>query len=436
MRYIAIFLLALLPLQVFAVNGATSQLLVGRNVGSGGTAATTNLILSRVANPGTQTASSTVGALATGGQFSHLVAYVDAAPGGSASWTVTLEDNTFLTNLTCVITSANTSCGDDVDSYLANASTNLSVQFTANNAPVATFLYFSIKFSPTTNNQTVMLFASGGNNLSGTLENYTPVASALAPQVTEQTQTNLLPEGGTFSNLVVGLNSAPSPGNYTFTVRNFSAAATSTLTCNNAAASLGCSDTTHTYATSSPAAGVAGDLVDLADQPAASAATRLSGGGVVFSPNNVGDFFFNGGMNTDSATLERYEPIVGQSNPVALIGSTTVKVDAMVVKDFQVVDYTAPGGTASKTYTIMVNSATSSFPTCTITGTATGCHVTGSLTLVRGNTMTIAIVPSGTPATSKGQSAITAFFPAPEPAILSILGAILKIIGASFKIRI
>lgn len=394
---------------------ATTQIIVGRTAGVD-TATNTNLVPNRVTNPATQTATSTAGVFAVSGTIYGLNAWVSSAPGGSASWTVTVENNTTLTSVTCTITSAVNTCADLVNTTPVIGGQNFTVLFTANNSPAAAAKYFSFKFSPTTDNQTVQLFTTAGTNLSSIAENYTPLATALATSSTESGQTVLDPEAGSYSNLQIGLNSTPSPGSYVYTIRNFSANATSTVTCTTTSALKTCADTTHTYATSSPAAGVVGDLVDVAEQPASAPTPVNVGGGVAFTPNTYGDYDYIAAFNTDSATGERYIPIVGQSNPNATFASTSMRVDGSILNDLQIKLQTAPGGVATRQFGYIVNGATST-ATCTITGTATGCRITSDVQVYLGDLVSIFDFPSGSPAPTKGMTAIVTNVP-PIPRII------------------
>lgn len=406
--------------------------------------ATKNQALNQTNNGGTTANTTNAGIMPIAGTFSNLYAYSSQAPGGSANWTVTLEDGASLKAVTCTITSAVTTCNDTTHTFTAAAADLITVQFAANSAPAAASLWFSIQFSPTTVNQTAW-FPNNGPTFSTTVNNYIPLASiGLGTAANETTDTVIVPEGGTFQNLYAGFGASSSPGNYVFTVRNFSGNATTTITCTVASATNCTPDTTHTYATSTPPTGSIGDRMDVAVAPNSSPTARVfAGGGIGFTPTTAGNFDFANWFNTDAQAVTRFAPLMGNGNTI-VEGSTTLYAQAMTITDMQVYINTTSTAGKNRAFTIRDNSSDTS-ATCTISGGSTSpannsCRWSGSLTINLGDQLDISDVPSGSPNITTGNISIVASIPATPPAasglsIFTVFGSLFEIIGGMFMVK-
>lgn len=406
--------------------------------------ATRWIFLNASAGAATIAATSTAGIMPMAGTFSNLRAYSRVAPGGAASWVVTLDVNGVLKTSTCTITSAITSCSDLVNTVATNAGDLVSVKFATGGSPTGTYLYFTIQFTPTTANQTAWFPTNNsGNGLSATGETYSVLSTSRTSGnggVAEVNNTVIMPEGGTFSNLWAATNLTPSPGTYALTVKNQSAGATTTITC-TLSTTAACSDTVNTYATSSPAAGVVGDLVDLAAQPASSPTSRNLGGGIVFTPTVAGNFNYTTFYPADSATQEQYIILMGNNTNATMSStvqaSSTMYADAMTISDLQVKLLTAPGAGKTRVFAIMVNAATST-ATCTVNGSSTpnnACRWSGTLAVATGDQLSIADFPTGGAATSEARIAIVASIPAAAAATLDSGDGMILQGGASMIIN-
>lgn len=356
------------------------------------------------------------GVMPTGGTFSSFYAYVNNAPGGTSNWAVTIEDNSSTQSITCTITSAITSCNDLTNTFTAAAGDVIDVVFTPGTTPVATSMFFSLEFSPTTPNQTVWLNTSQNSTLSNSLEQYFPLGASKIPNSSETLATSIVPEGGTFSNMVIQGTASASPGTYTFFVKNFSANATTSITCVDS--STGCSDTTHTYATSSPNAGVIGDRMDIASVPAAPTA-RSRGGGIVFSPTVTGDFVYPIIFSNDSASAQRFIPFGSQTGaPFSTAeASSTSYAQPMTITDMQVYIDTASAAGKNRTFTIRKNLATTT-AACTVAGGTNNCRWSGTLTVAQGDTLNVVDMPilANAPSATTGNISIIANIPTSAPA--------------------
>lgn len=384
--------LGMAPISVNAAAGP--QIFYGRNTDPTAISSTRFLPLNRVGNTNTY-ATSSVGVLPINGTFSNMTVTVDTAPGGAASWTITLFDNNVATGHACTITSAITSCTAS-GTHSATAGRTYYIKATPASSPAATYLRGSIKFTPSTAGHTA-LFGTPSNQ-STSVESYTPFVQSVNFNTPESIRSSIFPEGGTLQNLYTSGANAPGAGkSFTYTIRAASAA--SSITCAvSGATEKECGDVVNTASIS------ANDLVAIASQPSGTPTAHNPGLGIDFVPNTAGDFLFTALSSvSDSASAIRYLPIVG-NNINAVEASTTVITQAMTVTAMAVYVPTAPGAAKTHTFTLRKNGAPTAL-TCDVTGAATNiCSVSGSVSFADGDTAAIEDAPSGTPATSGGIS--------------------------------
>lgn len=397
---------------------ASTQILMGRSTNAAPTAATKWLVFNNatMVTSGATVGTTTNGAMPIPGTLSKLYAYVDTAPGSAQSWVVTMDIGGSLKTLTCVIPSDQTSCSDTVHSDAVNASQLVSLKFAATSSPLATQVHATVQLAPTTPNQTAWFTNSNTQGLSTTLEQYVPPGSYVNLNTSETVQTTIVPEGGTFQNMYAALGSALASGSEIFTPKNFSAGATSTITCTVSVSF--CNDVSNTYATSSPAAGVIGDRMDMTIQPVTPNVGKTYGGSIGFTPTTAGDFVLPAYFGNDSnANAERYISPVG-NNINAVEASSTMYADAMTITDMQVYVNTAPAAGKTRQYVIRQTTAgvtSTTTTTCTVNGSATpnnACRWSGSLTVAQGDGLSVADLPTGTPNATTGNISFIASVPA------------------------
>ncbi len=340
---------------------------------------------------------SAAGAFPVPGAFRNMNVIVDTAPGGAASWVITLRRNGVDTALTCTISGSATSCSDKTHVAPVEVGDILSYREVASNSPAGAVFYFSTAFSPTTANETVIM-AGSVTNLSTSALFYSEIGGTGSRNGTETLTQRILPEAGTLDNLFIGTNNtAPGSGtSYVFTTRQN--AATSTQTCTIADTNKTCTDTTN------PITVAANDLFVLADQPLNTPAALRIGFGYRFVPVTKGDFIFMGGAGTTvmSQTNNSYFPLSGSESTIIAASSTNYVQHPMLIKGISATIQNAAGVGKSRTFSLVVNNATTTL-SCTISGSsARTCSSLGAITLNPGDTLyTSADFAGGAPNVSR-----------------------------------
>lgn len=192
----------------------------------------------------------------TGGEFKDLYVWVSTAPGDGKTITVTLRKAQADTALTCTITGAGVqTCSDTNAAHAVSATAGNLFDFsiTSSGTPTAPYYSIGIVFSPTTNGESLQLYADDdapGDDEYAAL-NVNPYSLGwLATEADAQEMT----QSATVKNLYVKLDTAPSAGDArTFTL--YQNGSPASVTCTIAETATTCNDTAHTLSAS------AGDLL-------------------------------------------------------------------------------------------------------------------------------------------------------------------------------
>jgi hypothetical protein len=415
-------------------------------------------VFTAAVNRGTpSTASTTVGLFGYGvnsttimphaGTFETLRFYVYSPPTGAGIWTAVLQDGGSSKAITCQVTSSSPTnvagwgyCSDTIHTFGSSAGDTMDISVGGAGGVPASNWAMSIDFTPTVAGNVV--FSPGGGTTNVSTNIYSSIAVG-GSGTSETTVAGILPEGGAIQNLYETLAASASPGNYVFTLRDFSSNATSSLTCTITATSCTDLNAAHAFSTSSPPSGTnnIGDRLDIAIAPNSSPTSRgITLNALTFVPNTIGDFDFIGANTTDT-NATRYYGISG-GGISAIEASTTQPVDAMTITSMQVYLPTSVGsGTKQRTFTLRDNFANTS-ATCAVVGSTNPnqCSWNGSITVAAGDLLDISDVPLNSPATSANFISIVATMPPPaKPSSVQskneFFGGFFRLVGGFFRIH-
>lgn len=208
--------------------------------------------------------------------------------------------------------------------------------------------------------------------------------------------TGILSAPGTFSNFRACIDVPPGAGkSFAFTMQLGTRNSDSPITCTISDTNKCCSDVTHSSST------VAGDLIRVKAVPSGTPTANTSVGmSVIFTPTNENNFVVTG-IQTGSSASTTYAVLVGATAARTTTTDTAVPMSPTGTFDSLYASVnTAPGVGNSWIFTFQTNGSASSI-TCTISGTSNTCNdVTHSSSTIRGDTVNVKIVPSGTPAST------------------------------------
>lgn len=345
-----------------------------------------------------RTATSRSSIIAAAGTLTNLRARVNTAPGGSDSVVITLYVDGSASTSTCTITGTATTCADTSNSVAVTAGQTLlyDVDYTATATTAP--MQWSMVFTPTTSDYTVLSGGSGGNNMANT--DWAPLGGiAVGGSASEPPGRFVAAGAGTVRDFYCAAGVAPGAGNsfiYTLRVNG----SNTSVVCTIADTNTSSSDTTNT------AAIVAGDLVTWDLTYGGTPVDRNHRTGLVFIPTTTGDALTGGSGGTASSTsATNYITTAGFVATSATeatfqsLGQATATITAIEGEAL-----TAPG--VGKSYLLTLRQDTGSgfadtALTCTLTGASAGvCNGTGSITVNNGDMFTVSVAPSGTPTAS------------------------------------
>lgn len=147
------------------------------------------------------------GLVSTSGTLSNFYLNLDAAPGAGTSQTFTVYKNSVATSLAVTVSGTNTSGNNTSDTVSVVAGDTLSVVKTQSGTPAATRLAGGIKFTPTTNGESLIIKGTDDSlPTSGTTNDC--VSGDVFDNTTEKDYFGLVSENATISKLYVALSGA------------------------------------------------------------------------------------------------------------------------------------------------------------------------------------------------------------------------------------
>src|SRR5262249_13158274 len=130
--------------------------------------------------------------------------------------------------------------------------------------------------------------------------------------------------------------------------------------------------------------------------------TGISTGlGATFTSNTAGNFIFSESTPGAGSNSDRYLPVHGYLNGVALASEGTVQEVAPMAFNMTdiYVSTTDPGGTTSRIFTLRKNASNTALA-CTVAHGSTTCHGTGTIAISTGDLLDFSNVQSGGTATT------------------------------------
>lgn len=334
--------------------------------------------------------------LPLGGTLKNLRVQLNGTPGGSASYAVTINDNTTGTTSTCSITSAISACADTSHSVTVAAGDLIDLAVVPSGTPTARTVRWSVEIDATTDAAFVQ-FGSAGTGFTA--------ARFLGPatlSATESIAQAVVPFAATLKNFYATASVAPGGSASRLQTVDVAGSGTTVL-CTIGSAAVTCNDTTHTASVSAAA------LLDInsgvASSPASAAVSTIA----ELDVSSAAALYAGSSLNANLSTSANRFMGLGDAGGNAT--ESAVQFPAPfngTLHDFYVRLNTAPVGAASYTFTVRDNT-TSSSVACSITGAATTCDCkstgtdctnagSATLTVTAGDLLDVLVAPASTPA--------------------------------------
>ncbi len=340
------------------------------------------------------------------GVIDRLYVSVAVSPGVGNSRTFTLRKVAVDQSLTCTIADAATTCSDTSNSFSNAAGDVAFVRISGTGAPAAASGRWSVRFTPTTTNQTVML--ARDNLLDGSATNYIPIPSqnTMGHGATE-TDFQSLVGAGSMDAIYFSSNGSPGVGtNYAFSLSKNAAA--QAVTCSVTGAATTCNDTAHSFSVSD------GDKITIRNDPTSSPGAIRGGFGYRFIPSTSGGFYFSGGTRLIDNATTAYLP------PNGRLATVTAEADALAVAPMnfwitKISILTGDPSPGSRAFTLRVNGANTAL-SCTVTSGNTTCSNSSvaGIAIVTGDTFTISDVSAASANTGRPVTLLVAQSSAPS----------------------
>lgn len=361
-------------------NNATTYISLGDMVGAGANA-TESFKQSVMANSGT---------------LNNLFVKFATAPGVGKNWVLILRVNGVDTALTLTIADSAVSGSDTTHSVSYSAGDKLSVKVVPTGTPATTLGGMSLDGSSTTQ----QVVSGDETALSTSANNYLGLFNGRAVAATTD-QALIMPTAGTISNLYVGTDVAPG-GTASYTVTLVKNGIDQTLT-----SAISAAATSNTNLANSVSV-VAGDTVYWKVVPATTPAAARIRIGVRFAPTTDGESVIMYGT-TGALTNAGLNNFMAPGSGAGGANATEVNRGAMmstsyVLKNFYCAVDTAPGATASYTFTVR-----SALANTTLTAQITGAGVVSANDLTHtpnstaGDWLTVNAVSAGAPTATPAQ---------------------------------
>jgi hypothetical protein len=405
---------------------ATEQIFMGRTSGYDTTNTTYLVPGQRNAGSFTSFATTTSALSAVAGTFSTLYAYTSANT--NATWTFTLTVNGVDRSVTCQITSGNSTCSDLSNTFTIAEGDSWAIKVTRT-VDTTRVAYFSIKFTPTTPNET-MLFTAANTAWSASLTQFTGWNFFNGnPPVGSSATGNAQPwiESGTIDRFRVAATSSLTSGSYTFTLRAGANQQNSLLSCTMNTTASFCVDSTNATSTKF------NDMIGITGVPS-SPSTRGFSFAARYVSDTPGNYLLTGACGW-TGTATQYCPVIG-TGITTTEASSTMYAQPMVITGMVMRGNTSIGA-GNRIYTLRVNGQDTA-----LTCSGQNCSVTGAININQGDLIVIGQTTTGSPNNEASAFSLRVRPPGGAgttypvtPAKTKIWTGFLKIIGGYVRIR-
>lgn len=318
---------------------------------------------------------------------------IGTAPGAGKSYTFVLMQNGNPTSLSVTIADSATSGSDNSNSVSLTAGDKVSIRCTPSGTP-ATFSQCSWIIRQTATGKFAVLTGSNGTALSAATGTIYLSPHANNGNITTEADFNVpSPLGGTIKNLYV-VTSANVTNTWTISTRKDAGASGPSVILTGAVSSG--NDITNTTAI------VADNLICFECAPTSTPATVSFGLGYTVEVTNDGESWLLHSIassNGPSNSATNYaEPISGLWNATEALKQ--IQAGQATYKAIYIKLRTAPGAGKNRSFTLN-KAGVGTALTATVSDTATTANLTGqSVSLADGDLISLATVPSGTPAST------------------------------------
>jgi len=329
----------------------------------------------------------------TAGVLSELRVEATTGPGTGNTRVYTVMIDGGATALACTLSAAETNCNSAATTLTVSANEAASLRNAVTSAPVSTGdAHWSLKFTPTTSKETIIMGGSAGASI-GTTSNVRAPMHGLRPSVTSSTPNTSVrfPTAGTLENMYIKVETAPGAG----TTRVFQYGS---VDCTISNAETECNSDTDTQAV------VAGEdywlEIDVTGTPAASQGEW----GVQFTTTTDGEFVI--AMSTNNAhhgSSTEYSILsAGQNTWSGTITNSDNLMGEMTISDIYVKLDNDPSSGDSYAYTLMQD-AGATLLTCTISNTETECNGASDISISNDELGSTRVVPTSNPDSADAQ---------------------------------
>lgn len=330
---------------------------------------------------------------------------VSAAPGSGQADTLTVYKNT-TAQFTTIISGTSTTAAPS-NSFTVVAGDYVRVRCAASAGATGADLLFYSTFTGSTAGQSIVTGGSGSTTNSTTANRYAGLMGVSTFSATANDMRQVMPTGGTFSNLYVSANTALTSGSYAVNlyVNGSATALTASLTNSGTTAS----DVTHSVAVS------AGDLVEIETVPSSPNATKRIQWGLRWTPTTDGEGLLIGGsLNDLNQTTSEFNVLNNSSGTWSTSESTFQSYwPAVELKKFYTTLSAAPNTGNNYAFTIRDDGAGSAL-TLTISDAATtGSDLSHTVTPGAGSLMCLGVVPTSTPDVADAYWGLVAYIAPP-----------------------
>ena len=304
------------------------------------------------------------------GSIEGLFVVANTAPGGVASYAITLQKNGSDTIATCTLTGAQVSCSSS-NTFSVSAGDNFSVKVVPSGSPSSSRINISSIFNSGTGGDSI-LYNAADSAATTSSNHFASIGGRLRWDDADSKVTQYCSTSGTIRNLYALLTVAPGSGkSYDFTILKNSVA--TGVTCNVSESSTTCNDTVNSFTV------VQGDLISVSSTLNNTPASTRVSLAVSFDPTVDGESMFmtqhtSAGL---SNVADSFIPLMSVNNVPSTTEASNSFISpssSIVVKKLYVATANNPGASKSYTHGVRINNTTSSVQ-CTRTGSssATTC---------------------------------------------------------------
>jgi hypothetical protein len=334
------------------------------------------------------------------GLLEGLYVNLSTAPGGTASYTYTIEHNGSDSAITCTITGVSKSCSYPT-SINISAGDSFSLKVSPSGSPASGAMTVGLLFNSLKNGPSLLYSSAGASGPSQSVSSLVGVEGRLGWG--QSGLRNVVPISGKLSQLYVLLTSSPGgSASYVFTILDGGTA--TPLTCTITGSATSCNDSIDSVTVA------AGDILRIQSTPSGSPTFVQPTIALAFTPpvdgQSIHMWSFGGG--DPSASSISYVPLEGYDGGYSTVETSAqmvIPVSSFAEDIYLYTNGVAPGTSKSVADTFRIGGVSSNL-SCTISGGSLNICVDTShvVILSQGNLVNYMFTPTNTPAVSSVNS--------------------------------